>query len=304
MNERTTKLRDTVRDAAPEICVERGVYYTESYQETDGLPVGIRRAKALANILEKQTVCILPGELIVGNQTGKINAAPMFPEYGLDWILDEVDTMNERKLDRFILDKQDIPALKEINEYWIGKTHFDLAKQAILAALPEEYAPYYNAEKSSFNDVVSNSGRMTTGDGHVIANFERLIKHGLRVVIDDAKAEMKECDEQLGNIDSINKKHFLKSVVISLEAAITFAHRYADEAEKLAKDDPGMQTMADNLRRVPEFGAQTLHQAVQAYWLLHVLLQIESNGHSMSFGRFDQYLQPYYEKDLAEGKID
>jgi len=303
MNERTTKLKNFVRDTAPEICVERGVYYTQSYKETDGLPVGIRRAKALANILEKQTVNILQGELIVGNQTGKVNAAPMFPEYGLDWILDEADTMSIRKLDRFILDKKDIPALKKINDYWLGKTHFDVAKHAILEALPEDLAPFYNAEKSSFNDVVSNSGRMTTGDGHVIVNFERLMKDGLRSVINEAYAEMIKCEKHLGNIESINKKHFLKSVVISLEAAITFAHRYADEAERLAKDEPDMRRAAENLRRVPEFGAKTFHQAIQSYWLIHVMLQIESNGHSMSFGRFDQYLQPYYEKDLTKGTI-
>ncbi len=303
MNERTTRLRDTVRDAAPELCVERGVYYTASYRQSEGLPVGIRRAMALAHILDNQTVCILPGELIVGNQTGKVNAAPIFPEYGLDWIVREADKLSDRRLDRFVLDMGDIPALRQISEYWHGKTHFDLAKQAILAALPEELAPYYNAEKSDFNNVVSNSGRMTTGDGHVIASFDRLIRNGLRSVIDEAKAEMKKCDAHLGHMESINKKHFLKSVVISLEAAIRFAHRYADAAEAMAKEDPGMKAVADNLRQVPEFPARTFHEAIQSYWLLHVLLQIESNGHSMSFGRFDQYLQPYYERDIKAGSI-
>ncbi|MEI6100506.1 MAG: formate C-acetyltransferase/glycerol dehydratase family glycyl radical enzyme [Eubacteriales bacterium] len=309
MNDRTTYLRDMVQNIEPSVCMERAVLYTESLKETEGMPAGIRRALALKHILENQTVHISRKELIVGNQTGKLNATPIFPEYGLKWLLDEAPTLNQRKLDKYTIDQKDIKILAELQEYWQGKTHFDFAKQQINYALPEKYSRYYDAESSAFNGVLSNSGRMTTGDGHVIANFEKVLNKGLRSIIEEAKLEM-NTEESLQNIESIRKKHFLHSVIISLEAAITFAHRYADEAESMAATETDEKVKAElleiagNLRTVPEYRAKSFWQAVQSYWFMHMLLQIESNGHSMSFGRFDQYLYPFYKRDMEGGQLD
>ncbi|RKL61606.1 glycyl radical protein [Thermoanaerobacteraceae bacterium SP2] len=310
MNERVEYLRNVIQESEPCVCLERAIYYTESWKETEGKPVAIRRALALKNILEKQTVHILKGELIVGNQTGKLNATPIFPEYGLEWLVKEVDNLNNRKLDRYHIENEDKELLKELNKYWKGKTQYDLAKEEILSALPEEYRKYYDPEECVFNAVLSNSGRMTTGDGHVIANFEKILNKGLRAIIEEAILEIKKCNNNLQNMDNIKKKIFLESVIISLEAAISFARRYSEEAEKMAKmeDDKNEKTIlmqiSENLRRVPEYPAETFWQALQAYWFMHMLLQIESNGHSMSFGRFDQYLYPFYKKDLDEGRIN
>ena len=311
MNERIAKLREKIAGRTPEIDSERAVLYTRSWQSTEGEPIQMRRAKAFREILENQTVFIEQGELIVGNQAGKFDAAPIFPEYGIDWLVDEIPTLSERMLDKFTISEKDAEALKKIAPYWEGRTHFDKCKDELELIMPKEYASCWNAAHGDFNGVVTNSGRMTTGDGHVIANFERIIRDGLGHEIAKANAYIEEWGRKRQDPEAARSIIFLKSAIISMQAAITFANRYADEAERMAKEGimdadrkAELLEIARICRKVPESGAESFHEALQSYWMLHLILQIESNGHSMSFGRFDQYLQPYYEADVKKGAID
>ncbi|WP_066644675.1 glycyl radical protein [Christensenella timonensis] len=310
MDTRVQGLRELVMQQKPALCSERARYYTRSWQQTEGKPVAIRRALALKEILENQHVFIEKGELIVGNQAGIPNAAPIFPEYGMEWLLEELPRMNDRLLDKFEVSEEAAQELSELAPYWKGKTHFDKCKEELSLVMPEQYQEVWDAAHGNFNGTVTNSGRMTTGDGHVIANFEDTIRRGLRSVIDEAKGYIAKCDEDRGKSENVKKKIFLKSAVISMEAAVTFANRYADEAQRMA--DEGIMDAVEKqelleiariCRKVPEFGAETFHEALQSYWMIHLILQIESNGHSMSFGRFDQYMQPYYEKDVQAGRL-
>jgi formate C-acetyltransferase len=150
---------------------------------------------------------------------------------------------------------------------------------------------------------------MSTGDGHVIVNFEKILRVGLRGIVEEAREEMARAEKTITEHGSMRKKLFLESVILSQEAAVDFAKRYAQLAWSMAKEDKDstrrkeLKTISQVCSRVPENPASNFWEALQSYWFVHLLLQIESNGHSMSFGRFDQYLYPYYERDLQEGKI-
>ncbi len=130
-------LKNNVLGITPQICSERALYYTNSWRETEEQPVHIRRALALKAILENQTISIRPGELIVGNQAGRPVASPIFPEYGMGWLMTELDDLPQRRLDKFLLDKETKDELIEIATYWNGKSHFDYVKSRTLQVLRE-----------------------------------------------------------------------------------------------------------------------------------------------------------------------
>ena len=169
---RTEMLRDKIIGVTPQLCPERARFYTQAWRENEGLPTPVRRAHAFKAILEHQSVFISPGELIVGNQAGRPIAAPVFPEYGMAWMEKELDTLSERRLDPFLVDEDTKKELIEIGRYWDGKTHYDHVKSETLRVLPAEYLKGWDPDNGVLNDTVSNSGRMSTGDGHVIVNFE------------------------------------------------------------------------------------------------------------------------------------
>ena len=302
-------LKARVCAVAPQVCPERARYYTSSWRQTEGRPVAIRRALAFKAILENQTVFVGPGELIAGHQAGRPVAAPIFPEYGVEWLQKELPNLSERRLDKFLTDESVLQELDDIFAYWKGKTHFDRVKAETLKALPERYLCGWDADNGILNDVLSNSGRMATGDGHVIADFEKLLRVGLSGIIAEVKAEMEKADEAATESDRASRRPFLESVLISMEAAITFAHRHAELARNMATREKDttrrkeLEQIAQVCSRVPEHPATTFWEALPSCWFVHLLLQIESNGQSMSFGRFDQYLYPYYQRDLNDNRL-
>jgi pyruvate formate-lyase/glycerol dehydratase family glycyl radical enzyme len=309
MTKRTELLRDRLIGSTPRICPERARYFTESWKHTEGQPILMRRAQAFKEVLERQTVDITPGELIVGNQASGFLGTPIFPEYGVQWLEKELDSLPDRHLDPYNIEPEVAAELKEIFTYWTGKTHFDRVKADSFFALPEEMHAAWDPDNGNFNGVLSNSGRMATGNGHVIVNFEKVLLRGMRGIIEEARRVYEGCNRSYNDPEAIGKKIFLKSVITSLEAAIHFSQRYGQQAEKMANetDDRWLKEellqVAANCRHVPENPARNLWEALQAYWMTHVLLQIEANGHSMSLGRFDQNLHPFFEQDLLDGTV-
>ena len=309
MENRIENLKEKIIGKKPCICPERARYFTKSWKKTEHEPINIRRALAFKSALENQTVFISADELIVGNQAGRPLAAPFFPEYGIDWIETEIDNLPERRLDPFDVDEDVKKELKQIAGYWKGKTHFDLCKSLSMRAIPQEFQHVWDPENGNFNDVVSNSGRMASGNGHVIVNYEKAMRIGLRGIINEAEEEIEKNSRNMADPEAMKKRIFLESVIISMQGAIRFANRHADEAERLSNEENDADRKAELIqiaricRKVPEFAAESFWEAIQAYWMMHVLLQIEMNGHSISFGRFDQYLYPYYRKDVAAGII-
>jgi len=296
-SERINFLRNKSLDAVQEVCIDRARYLTEIYQDNLSDPMIIRRAKALKNVLEKMTINIDDNELIVGNQAGKLRAAPIFPEYTIDWIIKEIDELAERPGDRFEVDPIVRDELLQICSWWQGRTLHDRC----LATLPDDVKNSYEI------GVLSANGNMTSGDGHILLDFPKILKVGVKGLI----AEVKEALESMNktDVDSVRKSRVLKSIIIAYEGVLKFSARYAALAEDMSarttalKRKKELKNIAEICKAVPENPPQNFREALQSVWFMHLISQIESNGHSMSLGRFDQYMYDFYRNDINSGKI-
>ncbi len=297
--ERVYRLREALLHTTPSLCAERGLLITEAYRQHAGDPPVLRRAKALAHILANMSITIAPGEIIVGNQASAPRAAPLFPEYLVDFLADEIDEFAHRRADVFEVNPQvKRHILETIAPAWRGRT---LNDRATALMTPD----VLGAQKAG---VISGRGNVTSGDGHIILNLEKVIAMGLEGVIAEAETALANLDPyQAGEF---KKRPFLQGAIISLRAAIDFAARFAVEAERqaaLPETSPERRaellTIADACRHVPAKPPRTFQEAVQSAYFVHLISQIESNGHSFSLGRFDQYTYPFYAADLAAGRI-
>ena len=286
-----------VKGFQPTICLERALLATESYRQTESLEPVLRRAHALRHVLRNMTVYICPGEALAGNQASRPFSAPLFPEYAIQWFEREMDSIPARPIDRFDLPDNIRRDMEPVFDYWRGKTFYEKAK----AAIPEIY---HQAEsiKAIFGEHLTNEG-----DGHLIVDYEMALNEGLSSV--RARARRARQALNLRDPQQNHKRYFLEAVEIVCGAVEEFALRFAGEAERLAgvESDPGGKTrlerMARNCRRVPMEPARNFTEALQGLWFVQLILQIESNGHSISLGRFDQYLLPYFERDVAGGTL-
>lgn len=297
---RVKRLRESVLSKVPGVCIERARYYTQAYKENESHPIYIKRARALEKTLENMSIYILDEELIVGNQASDQRTAPIFPEYAVEWIekeLEEKGNFDKRSGDIFHLPEEHIDELKDIIRWWKGKTHYDHC----MAMMPDD------VKKASIIQAIHGEGNMTAGDGHIVVDYEKVLKLGLKGVKNEALEALAKLD--MGETDSLRKKSFLEAVIITLDSAVSFAHRYADLAEKMGREERDevraqeLYNIAKICRRVPENPATSFYEAVQSVWFVHLLQHIESNGHSVSLGRVDQYLYPYYEHDIKNGII-
>ena len=187
MSVRTELLKDTLLAVEPALCPERAVLLTRSWRETEGQPVVIRRAMGFARILREMSIYIRPGELIVGNQASTPRAAPVFPEYAVRWIREELDELPKRPIDRFALSEETRAALRPVCGYWEGRTYQDRVTAVTRHSLPAELAAAFDFRLSTLNQVITNLSRLSTGDGHIIANYQRAMQGGLRSVIEEAR---------------------------------------------------------------------------------------------------------------------
>ncbi len=301
-SKRTAQLRDELIATIPRICSERAYLVTQSMKETEGQPMVIRRAKALEKVLREMTIFIRPGELIVGNQASKLRAAPVFPEFAIQYLIEELDgnpmRPEDRPGDKFHIDPEDEATLREIAPWWRGRT----VQEYKMNLLPEEVRKAYLEEKV----FLLNQGD-SGGNGHFILDYPRVLNEGLSAIIKEAEEELKNLKPWQAS--DFEKQYFLKAVLITLRAAIDFAHRFASLASELAEKEDDRRRKAElerialHCQWVPENPARTFWEAMQSLWFIHLILQIESNGHSMSFGRFDQYMYPFYIRDIAEDRI-
>jgi len=293
---RMAAYREKMLSIQPRVCAERAVLATESEKEHRAEPLPVRRARLLERVLERMTIYIEPETLLAGNQASSNRAAPVFPEYAIDWLIDELDEFERRDGDRFQIDEADKARLREIAPFWEKNT----LKDAGLAMMPERARLLYDI------GVIKAEGNITSGDAHIAANYPLLLRVGLADF--KARAEAKRAALDLTDAKNIGKYHFYRAVSIAVDAVTRFAERYALLAEAMAPSEPPqrareLREMARILRKVPAGPAETLREAVQSLWLVHCALQIESNGHSLSYGRMDQYLYPFYARDLEAGRI-
>ena len=294
---RRAAFREELLNAKPQVCVERAVITTRVYRERQDQPLALKRATMLREVLAGMSIFIEPQTLIAGNQASSNRSAPIFPEYAMSWVIDELDEFERRDGDVFYITEENKRKLREIAPFWEHNTVLDRG----LAAFPPHSRLYYDL------GIIKSEGNITSGDAHCAVNYGDMLRAGLGDY--KRRAEEKLAALDLTDYRNIHKSYFYRAVVIVVDAVRAFARRYADLAFRTAQEEPDearraeLLEMSRILNKVPYGPAESFREAVQALWLTHLVLQIESNGHSLSYGRMDQYLDPYYEADLAAGRI-
>ena len=295
---RIDRLIDALYKNMPEIESARGILVTESYKATESLPIIKRRSAAFSHILKNIPIVIREGELIVGSATVAPRGCQVFPEYSYEWLEAELDTVSTRAADPFYISEKTKAELREIYPWWKGKTCSDLARENMSDEAYEAFTEH---------SVFTPGNYFYNGIGHVCVDYPKVLKMGYRGIIAEAEGAMAKLD--FADPEYIRRRNFLEAVVESCEAVIEYARRYSRLAKEMSKKeaDPTrreeLEKIARNCARVPEFGATDFHEACQSFWFIQLLLQVESSGHSISPGRFDQYMYPYFKKDIEAGRI-
>ena len=295
---RIEKLINNLYEKMPEIESARGKLVTESYKQTENLPIIKRRSAAFAHILRNIPIVIRENELIVGSATVAPRGCQVFPEYSYEWLLSELDTVSTRPADPFYISEKTKAELREIYPWWSGKTTSDLAKANMA---PEAYEAFVE------HSVFTPGNYFYNGIGHVCVDYGKVLKIGYKGIIAEAENALNTLD--VSDANYVSKSNFLSSVIESCQAVIEYARRYSVLARDMASKELNperkreLEAIAKNCARVPEFGATSFYEACQSFWFVQLLLQIESSGHSISPGRFDCYMNPYFKKDLDAGKI-
>lgn len=294
---RIAKLVDTLYRDMPVIESARAVLVTESYRATEGQPIITRRAAAFRHILENIPITIRDGELIVGSATLAPRGCQVFPEYSCKWLEAEFDTIATRSADPFFIAEDTKTTLHEVYQYWDGKTTSELATSYMA---PETLLAIEH-------NMFTAGNYFYNGIGHINVDYAKVLKIGYSGIAKQAEAELAKC--KVCHADYARRHAFLTAVIESCHAAVTYAKRYADLSRRQAElcSDASRKAellqIAKNCERVPEQGATSFYEACQAFWFVQMLIQMESSGHSISPGRFDQYMYPYYKADLEAGKI-
>jgi formate C-acetyltransferase len=292
---RMAAYRESVLEQKPYIDAQRAVLATEAYKKNLHQPAVMKRALMLKNILEHMDIYIEDETILAGNQSSVNRGAPVFPEYTMKFILDELDLFEKRDGDVFYITEETKAQLRAIAPFWENNN----LRARGEALMPEEMQVYMDT------GFFGMEGKLNAGDAHIVVDYADLLRLGLK----DFERRAKEYKDNLDltRPDSIDKYQFYKAVLITIEAVRSFAGRYAALArEKAGKAAEARRAELLEIARicdkVPYAPAETFHEAVQSVWFIQLILQIESNGHSLSYGRFDQYAWPYLEADLAAGR--
>ncbi|MGW9899565.1 pyruvate formate-lyase/glycerol dehydratase family glycyl radical enzyme [Cronobacter sp. 153480017-3] len=281
-----------VQIVRPPVCTERAQHYTAIYQQHQDKPLPVRRALALAYHLANRTLWIKHDELIVGNQASQVRAAPFFPEYTVSWIEKEIDDLADRPGAGFSVSPQDKAVMHEICPWWRGQTVQDRC-----------YGMFTDEQKELLaSGIIKAEGNMTSGDAHLAVNFPLLLEKGL----DGLRAKVAERRARLLLTDQgdLHKEQFLKAIDITFSALSEHILRYAALASKMAQEESRparrdeLLAIAANCEHIAHKPPASFWQALQLCYFVQLVLQIESNGHSVSFGRLDQYLYPWYRRDV------
>ncbi|RSK62698.1 formate C-acetyltransferase [Enterobacter huaxiensis] len=287
MTNRTQRLKDALFASPREISLERALLYTASHRQTEGEPVIIRRAKATAYILDHVNIAIRDEELIAGNRTVKPRAGIISPEMDPYWLLEELDQFATRPQDRFDISDEDKQTYRDVlYPYWEKRSMKDFINSQMTAEV-----------KAAVATQIFSVNQTDKGQGHIIIDYPRLLNNGLGALV----AEMREhCARDAHNA-------FYAAALLLLEASQRHILRYASLAEALAvnSDAPRREELlkiADISRHNAQHKPQTFWQACQLFWYMNVILQYESNASSLSIGRFDQYMLPFYQASLSQGE--
>jgi formate C-acetyltransferase len=296
---RVNRLRKLALDTEFTVDHERACLVTEAYEKYKNQPQIIKCAKSLAHVLENVKIRILPDELIVGEMAAPIKSAPIFPENSFAWIVDEIKNhpWKNRMHDNYYTTKETDKKLLELESYWKNNT----IEEMITSMMTDDEKKGTNLERN----VYLLNLYMFGGVGHLQANYEKLFSLGYGGL-------KKQVLEKLEKLDAtkpgdLKKREFYQAELIVLEAASNYLRRYAKLSRDMAEKEKNSQwksdllKIANNCEKVSENPPQTFWEALQLCFMATTIILIETNGHSVSFGRFDQYMYSYYIKDIKSG---
>lgn len=270
------------------VSIEQARIITRIYQENESLSIPKKRALSLKAALEELEIGVEKEELIVGNRTKGVRYGVVFPESGCSWVNKEFETLPTRPQDKFRIKKEDVKEFKEIiYPYWQDRSLEDVIKEN------------YDEEINAIAKVVKINQK-DHAQGHICPDTKTWLELGPKGLMTKAYEKLKNCDE--------NQKEFYECTIVVLEGVCHFMMRYHDYIltmlESLEDDNKkSLQRVADICANLASRPAQSFHEAVQSLWFLFVVLHMESNASSFSPGRMDQYLYPYYQKDIEKGII-
>lgn len=285
---RITLLKEKMLNEPRYVSIEQARIITRIYQENESLSIPKKRALSLKAALEELEIGVEKEELIVGNRTKGVRYGVVFPESGCSWVNKEFETLPTRPQDKFRIKKEDVKEFKEIiYPYWQDRSLEDVIK--------ENYGEEINAIAK-----VVKINQKDHAQGHICPDTKTWLELGPKGLMTKAYEKLKNCDE--------NQKEFYECTIIVLEGVCHFMMRYHDYIltmlESLEDDNKkSLQRVADICANLTSRPAQSFHEAVQSLWFLFVVLHMESNASSFSPGRMDQYLYPYYQKDIEKGII-
>ncbi len=289
MNNRVSTLKNKVTEEKRFVSIEQAQIITRIFKNTEDEPRAIRRAKSFLASCNEISIHIDPLELIVGNRTHERRAGVVFPEAGIQWLDKEIENLPFREQDKFFVREQDVLIFRqEIVPYWKGQSLEDTIKGGA------EGQAIMRTEK------VLKINQKDHAQGHILPDVQSWLKCGPTGIL-------KAFSQARSNETDAHKQLFYNSVCISLEGAISFISRYRSLAFELAENADSEKTkehflkIAGICKNCAMQPPETFHEAVQSIWFLFVLLQLESNASSFSPGRMDQYLLPYYQKDIDKG---
>ncbi len=297
LTDRMATFREEVLEEKPYIDAERAVLATQAYKENQNQPRVMVRALMLQKILENMSIYIEDKSLIAGNQATKNKNAPIFPEYTMKFVMNELDLFEKRDGDVFYITEETKQQLRDIAPFWENNN----LRARGEALLPDEVSVFMET------GVFGMEGKLNAGDAHLAVNYERILAEGLKGYEERTKKLKAALD--FTKPESIDKNVFYKAVLIVIDAVHTFANRYSKLAQDMALTEADAKRKEELLEisrictKVPYEPASSFREAVQAVWFIQLILQIESNGHSLSYGRFDQYMYPYYKKDMENGSL-
>lgn len=281
-------LKDKMLKAPRYASIEQARIITRVYQENEELSIPKKRALSLKTALEELEISVEKEELIVGNRTKGVRYGVVFPESGCSWINKEFETLPSRPQDKFLVREKDIQEFREeIYPYWNGKSMEDVIKNN------------YGKEINAIAKVVKINQK-DHAQGHICPDSALWLKLGPKGLIKKAQKKLAECDE--------SQKEFYECTILVLEGAVNFMVRYHDYIMNMIEEvedeyQDSLKNVAKICMNLSKRPPESFHEAVQALWFLFVILHMESNASSFSPGRMDQYMYPYYQKDLIEGKI-
>jgi pyruvate formate-lyase/glycerol dehydratase family glycyl radical enzyme len=297
---RVQRIKSDYNRAVPSICIERAVCFTRSHQETGGQPLIVRRAKAFKESCERIPVTIYPDELLVGNRGAERRSGCINPEVSWRWVEEEMDRFEIREQDPYHITPQQKEVLRgQVFPYWKGQS----LEEAYLSRLPEE-----TARVVVDTGIVDNDSKWRAYVGEITPDYEDVIfRKGFAGIMAEARLHLGAIEPI--SAEQIERSHFYQAVIITSAALVRLAERYAEKAEELAGAEPDPQRkkellqIADTCRWVPANPPRTFREALQMVWFVQVGRVISENAVAFNLGRFDQYMYPYYERDVQQGTL-